>query len=59
MTFSSADNICKHFDILTAFLKEFFESVNFENKSADDNTSMKNYPFKELNNIYKLLLVEL
>ena len=26
------------------FLKEFFEDVFFEKKSADDNKSMKNYP---------------
>ena len=26
------------------FLKEFFEKVNFEKKSADDSKSMKNYP---------------
>ena len=26
------------------FLKEFFEKVNFEKKSADDMKSMKNYP---------------
>ena len=27
----------------TISLKEFFEKVNFEKKSADDNKSMKNY----------------
>ena len=26
------------------FLKEFFEKVNFEKKSADDKKIMKNYP---------------
>ena len=26
------------------FLKEAFEKINFEKKSADDNKSMKNYP---------------
>ena len=29
---------------LIVFLKEFFEKVNFEKRSADDNKSMKNYP---------------
>ena len=32
------------FDILMMFLKEFFENVNFEKKSADDNISIENYP---------------
>ena len=32
----------KLFDTLTAFLKEYFKKVNFENKLADDNK--KNYP---------------
>ena len=27
-----------------AFLKEFFEKVDFEKKSADDKKSMQNYP---------------
>ena len=31
------------------FLKEFFEKVDFEKKSAEDEKSMKNYPVgKEL-----------
>ena len=29
---------------LMVFLKEFFEKLNFEKQSADDKTSMKNYP---------------
>ena len=29
---------------LIVFLKDFFEKVNFEIKSADDNKSTKNYP---------------
>ena len=41
----------KLFDILTVFLKDFFENVNFENKLADDIT---NYPArKELSCIGK------
>ena len=31
------------------FLKEFFEKVNFEKKSAKDNKSMKNYPACRIN----------
>ena len=33
----------KPFDTLIVFLKEFFERVNFEKKSADNNNSMRNY----------------
>ena len=29
---SSADNLCKQFDTLMVFLKEFFENVDFEKK---------------------------
>ena len=34
----------KQFDSLIVFMKEFFEKVNFEKKSVNDNKSMKNYP---------------
>ena len=34
----------KPFDTLIVFLKEFFENVNFEKRSSDNNKSMKNYP---------------
>ena len=30
--------------LFTVFLREFFEKVNFEIKSAEYNKSMKNYP---------------
>ena len=33
----------KPFDTLIEFLKDFFEKINFEKKSDDDNKSMKNY----------------
>ena len=42
----------KPFDTLIGFLKDFFEIdlADFENKSADDNKIMKNYPAcKDLN----------
>ena len=43
----------KLFDTLIVFLNEFFENVNFQKKSADDNKSMKNYPVcKELKIFY-------
>ena len=32
------------FDTLIVFLKAFFEKVNFEKKSAEDNKGMKKYP---------------
>ena len=36
--------ICiKLFDSLIVFLKESFENVNFEKKSADNNKNIKNY----------------
>ena len=47
---SSADNIGKQFGPrygpmgLMVFLKEFFQKVNFERKSADDKKNRKNYP---------------
>ena len=34
----------KPFDTRKVFLKELFEKVNFEKKSADDNYCMKNFP---------------
>ena len=37
-------SVSKPFDTLIVFLKEFFEIINFEKKSADDNKSTKNYP---------------
>ena len=33
----------KSFDPQKVFLNKFFEAVNFEKKSVDDNKSMKNY----------------
>ena len=55
---SSADNFCKQFgptksrassrsnlfDTPMVFLKEFFQKVDFEKKSADHKKSMKNFP---------------
>ena len=47
---SSADNVCKQFgprsgsklfDILIVFLKDFFQKVNFEKKTADDKKAGK------------------
>ena len=35
------------FDTLIVLLKELFEKVYFEKKSAEDNRSMKNYPQSE------------
>ena len=45
----------KLFDTLLVFLKEFFEKVDFEKKTADNNKSMKNYPgCKELKYIINI-----
>ena len=54
---TSADNLSKGLDpdqarqndTLMIFLKEFFEKVDFEKKSADNKKIMQNYPVdKEL-----------
>ena len=44
LTERSSQSGSKPFDTLIVFLKEFFEEVNFEKKSAYDCKSMKNYP---------------
>ena len=41
------------FDTLIVLLKEFFEKVHFEKKSADDNKSMKNYGKIRLDTSYE------
>ena len=47
----------KLFDILMDILKDFFENVDFENKSADDKQeNMQNYPEgKELKHVIPCL----
>ena len=43
----------RQFDTLILFLKEFFEKVDFEKKSAEDREKKQNYPVgKELDLIY-------
>ena len=40
------------------FLKEFFEKVNFEKKSADDNKSIKDYPACNILVIFRMRMEE-
>ena len=43
--------------IMIVFLKEYFEKVQYEKKSADDNKSMKNYTAcKELIETYYYII---
>ena len=43
-----------YLSVLNVFLKEFFEKVNFEKKSADDNKGIKNHPACKELTLYRI-----
>ena len=67
---SSADNICKEletrsgsrlFDTLKVLLKDFFEKVDFEKKSADDKkhagTELTNHSLTKMHYVTVVMLI--